>query len=137
MSTTLIIDDHVDTCRMMQRLIACLGFRAVSVHSGREALTFVELFPPRLILLDLSMPEMDGFEVMQQLRAAPPRARRIPIVVVSAFNDDFTRRRAMDLGAIDYWVKSHFGLAQLKDLLEQHVPRKPPEAPLPPYSTAA
>ena len=77
MSLVLVVDDHVDTCLIMVKLIRRLGVEADCVHSGADAIAFVSEITPSLILLDLTMPEMDGFETLERLRLtpAPPRCR--------------------------------------------------------------
>jgi putative two-component system response regulator len=71
---------------------------------GADALELVELDPPDLILLDISMPEMDGFEVCSRLKDMPS-ARNIPIIFISANSHLESKMRAFDLGGVDYIVK--------------------------------
>jgi CheY-like chemotaxis protein len=84
---------------------------------------------PRLVLLDIMMPGMDGFETLRRLRDLPA-ARQLPIVMLSALSDDEHRERARQLGATDYWVKGTFEPALLGQMLSTHLP--PADAPTPP-----
>lgn len=83
MANVLIVDDHPDTCRAMAMLMRRMGHHAVCRNSGRDALDYVDAEPPHLILLDLMMPEMDGFEFVAHVKA-DPALRTVPIVVVTA-----------------------------------------------------
>jgi CheY-like chemotaxis protein len=108
MSLVLIVDDHEDTCRIMQRLIRRLGPEAECVFSGLAALAFVTERRPALVLLDISMPGMDGLETLRRLREAGGPANDVPVIMVTAIDDEPSRRRAAELGASDYWVKGAF-----------------------------
>ena len=120
MPPILVVDDHVDTCRVMVRLIRALGFAAECVYSGRDALTFVETTVPAAIILDLSMPVMDGFETLQRLKQIP-RCVRVPVIVCSALTDEPSRARAKGLGADDYCLKAGFNLNEFNRLLARYV----------------
>ena len=129
MSLVLIVDDHEDTCRVMERLIRRLGPDAECVNSGAAALSFVVVKHPSLVLLDVTMPGMDGFETLERLRATPGLAA-VPVVMFTAMTDERCRRRAFELGATDYWVKGDFDWAGLARMLGRFVPvSRPPPPP--------
>ncbi len=80
----LIVDDHADTRRLIRRILQAQGdFEVFEAESGAEALREAKRIPADLVILDLMMPEMDGFAVLERLRAQPETAR-IPIIVVTA-----------------------------------------------------
>ncbi|MDX1601246.1 MAG: pyridoxal-phosphate dependent enzyme, partial [Anaerolineales bacterium] len=82
----LIVDDHADARRLIRRVLQAQGDYTVrEVESGPEAIQSVREHSPDLIILDLMMPEMDGFEVLEQLRERSETAR-IPVIVVTAKN---------------------------------------------------
>ena len=122
MALVLIVDDHVDTCRIVQRLIQSLGTDAECVHSGAAALAFVAARRPALVLLDIAMPDMDGFETLQRLKGTGAPGADVPVVMFSAFDDDASIQRARDLGAVDFWVKGGFKWSALAERLRHFVP---------------
>lgn len=118
MPSVLIVDDHVDTCEAVRRIIARMGTPAECVHSGVDALAYLEADQPSLVLLDLTMPEMDGVETLERMRA---RGFRGAVVMFTAMSDERSRRRAMHAGATDYWVKGSFDPGQIVEMLRRHV----------------
>lgn len=100
----LIVDDDPLNRRVLEAMLAGEGYRTVSVGSGRESLAAVGAEPPAVILLDLMMPEMDGFEVVRRLRA-DAATQSIPIVAVTAVDDAGSRARLAAAGVVDVLVK--------------------------------
>ncbi|WP_018990565.1 response regulator [Aromatoleum toluclasticum] len=96
----LIVDDDPRNRRVLEAMLAGEGYRVVSVGSGRESLAAVGAEPPAVILLDLMMPEMDGFEVVRRLRA-DAATQTIPIVAVTAIDDAGSRARLAAAGVVD------------------------------------
>jgi CheY-like chemotaxis protein len=121
MSTVLIVDDHRDTGRLLTRFLRANGREAVAVDNGLAALAFVGASRPSLVLLDVMMPEMDGFETLSRLRQLPGAAD-LPVVMFTALGDEESRQRAAELGAIDYLVKGSFDPRRLMELLAEHAP---------------
>jgi CheY-like chemotaxis protein len=81
--TVLVVDDDPGILEMHSRLIEQSGRQAIAAHNGREALALLETHIPSLILLDLQMPEMDGFEVLDELRSRES-TRHIPVIILTA-----------------------------------------------------
>ena len=104
MPFVLIVDDHVDTCHLMLRIVRRLGPDAKCVHSGEAALAAVCSALPSLVLLDISMPGIDGLETLRRMRQAPGCAS-VPVVMLTAMNHEYHRRRAAALGADGYLLK--------------------------------
>jgi DNA-binding response OmpR family regulator len=100
----LIVDDNEDVRRILALRLAREGFLVDSAADGREALCAVRAGGCDLVVLDLVMPELDGFEVLAQLRAA---GSALPIVVITQYDDAANRQRALALGASCYVGKSH------------------------------
>ena len=84
--TVLLVDDSEDSLEVLSVLLSQLNCNIEKASSGEEALELVERLTPALILLDVSMPGMDGFEVCRRLRAKP-HTRNITILFVSALGD--------------------------------------------------
>lgn len=96
----LIVDDDPRNRRVLEVMLAGEGYRTVSVGSGRESLAAVGAELPAAILLDLMMPQIDGFEVVRQLRA-DAATQAIPIVAVTAIDDAGSRARLAAAGVVD------------------------------------
>jgi DNA-binding response OmpR family regulator len=99
--TILIVDDSNDTVYMLNLYLTEQGFHVMSARNGHEALAIIEYQTPDLILLDLLMPEMDGFEFMRSLR----KDRKMPIIILSAKNSEEDKVMALKSGADDYVTK--------------------------------
>ncbi|MCU0542030.1 MAG: response regulator [Oscillatoriaceae cyanobacterium Prado104] len=100
----LIVDDLLDNLQLLSDALLKLGYTVRSVTSGRMALKTVKVKRPDVILLDIKMPEMDGFQVCKTLKADPD-FRQIPIIFISALDDVFDKVAAFDSGAVDYITK--------------------------------
>ena len=85
-NTILIVDDDVGARNILEALLAREGHRLEFAVCGREALEKVQHLTPSLVLLDVMMPEMDGFEVCRQLRAMP-RLAEVPNIIITALDD--------------------------------------------------
>jgi CheY-like chemotaxis protein len=97
----LIVDDEERNRRLVDVLLRTDGYQTLSAGSGREALALAASAHPDLILLDLMMPGMDGFEVTHALRSDPVTSA-IPIMIVSALDDVATHRRLLASGADEF-----------------------------------
>ena len=100
----LVVDDTPDNLFLMSGLLED-RWRVALAPSGREALAVIQSSdPPDLVLLDIMMPDMDGYEVLRRIRTHPPTAN-IPVIFLSALTGREQERLGMDLGAIDYLTK--------------------------------
>src|SRR6516164_5073236 len=97
----MIVDDDPDTRAILVRYIRREGFTVVEAASGAECLQLVRLRPPDVILLDLMMPEMDGFSVCRALRAQSAVAE-IPLIMLTARDDVEARAQGMEVGVSDF-----------------------------------
>ena len=102
--TVLIVDDEPSARATLEALLSPMGLNLPTASNGREALQQVMKYAPDLILLDVMMPEMDGFEVCRKLRKAPKTAG-IPVVMVTALQDRESRLLGIDAGADDFLTK--------------------------------
>ena len=100
----LIVDDEPLNIDYLEQELEDLGYNTISAPNGREALELVETEAPDMILLDIMMPVMDGFEVLSLLKAEEAW-RDIPVVVISALRDMDSVIKGIELGAEDYLPK--------------------------------
>lgn len=100
----LVVDDINANLVVLTEMIRNAGYIARPVTSARQALSAIEALLPHLILLDISMPEMDGFEFCALLKKNP-NTRDIPIIFISALNQTEDKIRGFKLGAVDYIAK--------------------------------
>ena len=101
----LIVDDNASNLESAQRLLG-KEYRVAAAKSGAAALKYLERNIPDLILLDIIMPEMDGFSLMEKLKA-DPRLAQIPVIFLTADNDPETETKCFACGAVDF-VKKPF-----------------------------
>ncbi|MFW5766310.1 MAG: response regulator [Coleofasciculus sp.] len=102
--TILIVDDSHDSLSVLRKLLAEQGYTVRVSLNGRQALQSVDLMPPDLILLDILMPDLDGYQVCQQLKANP-ETQAIPIIFISARQETLDKVKAFEIGAADYISK--------------------------------
>lgn len=102
--TVLIADDDARNRKLLTTLLLNAGYRVVSVASGAAALEAVASQAPALLLLDLMMPGMDGFEVVHRLKADAATAA-MPVIMVTAIDDEGSRARLAAAGVRDLLIK--------------------------------
>lgn len=100
----LVVDDMPETARVLQCFLRPKGYVMRAAYSGQEALDQIEAEVPDLILLDLVMPEMDGFEVCRRLKQGA-QTRHIPIVIITGLSDRDANVAALEAGADDFIIK--------------------------------
>lgn len=99
----LVVDDMVETRRLMRRLLERGGFRVIEAASGEEALRSIESGRPELVVLDLRLPGMSGFDVARAVRAsADPIVAATVLLACSASVQAEVRREALDAGCDDF-----------------------------------
>jgi DNA-binding response OmpR family regulator len=104
MAKILIVDDHVDTCEILRRLFQLAGWEAMCVTDSTRAPDAVRASHCDAVLLDVMMPDLDGFGVLSAIRSDPKTADT-PVVMYSALRDQETLTRALEAGANDYIPK--------------------------------
>src|SRR5438105_14443016 len=110
-SKILVVDDVVDNVKLLDKLLTVNGYSVLKAHSGREALSALETELPDLILLDVMMPEMSGYEVCQKVRENPATAL-LPIIMVTALNAAEERIKGIQAGADDF-ISKPINMAEL------------------------
>jgi putative two-component system response regulator len=127
----LIVDDEPANLKVMREILGD-QYRLSFAKSGEAALTLLEKELPKLILLDIMMPDMNGFEVCEHVKLNPKTAH-IPIIFVTALGDESDEYKGFELGAVDYItkpispaivrarVKTHLSLVQAEQLKQAHI----------------
>ena len=105
----LVIEDEHAISNFICRALSASDYKPLAAASGKEGLSLFFSHGPDLVLLDLGLPDMDGLEVLSQLRGLP---REIPVIIISARDRESEKVKALDMGADDYVVKP-FGVSEL------------------------
>ena len=100
----LVIDDTPANLSLLTQLLSEKGYKVRAAPSGKFALKSIEKNPPDLILLDIMMPEMNGYEVCHELKANPV-TQNIPVIFLSALDEALDKVKAFDVGGVDYITK--------------------------------
>lgn len=116
----LVVDDNVIVCRSLARLLSLSGHPSRCADSGRDALEFLQTCRPALVLLDVMMPGVSGFDVLETIRS-DPRCSNVIVLMYSAIADPAYRDRARAMGANDYIVKGDLSFAQIQQLVAAHL----------------
>ena len=104
----LIIEDDIAILSLMRRVLEANDYETITAQTGREGISLLASHCPDMVILDLGLPDMDGMEVLAQLRSWS----QMPVVVVSARTNEWEKVRALDAGADDYVTKP-FGSSEL------------------------
>lgn len=125
----LIVEDEPGIARTLAAYLGQAGFATELAASGRQALTLFRAAAPDLVLLDVMLPELDGFEVLEAMR----RTSVVPVIMITARTEEIDRLRGLGLGADDYVVKPFSFrevVARVRAVLRRTHPREPRELPL-------
>jgi two-component system, sensor histidine kinase and response regulator len=129
--SVMVVDDQPANLKLLEDMLKLQGYGVRSFPRGRLALAAAAQKAPDLILLDINMPEMNGFEVCERLKSSPKLAR-IPVIFLSALNATEDKVKAFRSGGVDYVTKpfqleevqsrveTHLGLRRLQRALEEH-----------------
>jgi PAS domain S-box-containing protein len=118
-ASILIIDDTPENLNLLSEILTQQGYKVRSVTKGSSGIRGAQAVPPDLILLDVNMPEMNGYEVCQQLKASD-RTRDIPVIFISAMGDVLDKVKAFSVGGVDYITKP-FQVEEVLARLETHL----------------
>lgn len=110
-ATVLVVDDNEDNLRIVTEMLRARGFGVRQARDGASALKSLDQQRPDVIVLDIIMPEMDGIEVLERIRAHPEHAS-IPVILVTAKAEDDDVLAGYKLGA-DYYITKPFNARQL------------------------
>jgi two-component system, sensor histidine kinase and response regulator len=118
-ATIILADDQPANLKLLERMLKQQGYDVRSFPRGRLALAAADHCPPDLILLDINMPEMNGFEVCERLKSNPKLAP-IPVIFLSALNETEDKVKAFRAGGVDYVTKP-FQFEEVQSRVETHL----------------
>ncbi|SCJ80721.1 Staphylococcal respiratory response protein A [Anaerotruncus sp. 2789STDY5834896] len=122
MEKILVVDDDKNICELLRLYIEKEGYQTVLAHDGKQALAVFEEEKPSLIILDVMMPELDGWQVCREIR----KTSDVPIIMLTAKGETFDKVLGLELGADDYVVKpfdSKEIVARIKAVLRRTGPK--------------
>lgn len=121
METILIIDDEPNIVELARLYLEREGFKVLSAGRGRDGLELIASSNPNLVILDVMLPDLDGFEVLKRLR----KESKVPVLMLSARREDVDKIVGLEMGADDYLTKPfnpHELLARVKAILRRSQP---------------
>jgi CheY-like chemotaxis protein len=116
-SRILLIDDSSTNNLLFQSIFEEAGYKVSICFNGKEALRQIHKEIPDLVMLDVMMPGMDGFEVLNSIKTNSATSH-IPVIMLTAKNDQESRERALSMGAIDYILKP-IGINEILDVVSK------------------
>jgi CheY-like chemotaxis protein len=119
MASALVVDDDRLLLRLVELNLGKIGIRVLLAESGKEALRLAQEERPDVILLDIMMPIMDGYEVMYRLKSSS-ETRDIPVIMLTAKSNPHDRQRFQEMGAVGYITKP-FRLDELRSAVKQAI----------------
>lgn len=119
MKVILVIDDEINMVGLVKGFLIEKGYRITYASSGNEGLDLVKKVKPNLILLDLLMPVMDGFEVLRNLKVNKD-TRNIPVIILTSSASELNKQKCLMLGAVEYLEKSFSEDILVKEI-EKHI----------------
>ena len=114
--TVLVIDDELTGRRLEQRILEQRGYHVLTASDGEEGLVLAKAERPHLILLDVVMPKLNGYQVLRRLKADPD-CREIPVIMLTGRSDDHDIEESFKLGAV-YHLEKPFLIQQLYRQIE-------------------
>ena len=115
----LVVDDTAENLRLLSTMLTQSGYAPRCVINGKMALRACNSNPPDLILLDIMMPEMNGYEVCQHLKLEA-KTREIPVIFISAKDEVFDKVNAFAVGGVDY-ISKPFQFEEVLARIESHL----------------
>ncbi len=117
--TILLVDDNLSNLKLLANVLEARGYALRAANNGHMALRSAAAVPPDLILLDINMPDLDGYEVCRQLKQ-DPNLKEIPVIFISTLDDVKDKVRAFEVGGVDYITKP-FRFEEVLARVETHI----------------
>jgi DNA-binding response OmpR family regulator len=120
MKKILIVEDDMAISNMYKGVLEKDGYKVITAKDGEEGMDSALNSAPDLILLDIMLPKIDGFGVLQKLKAEP-KTSSIPIIMLTNLGQDEDKEQGKKFGAADYWVKANFTPGQVSERIKQYL----------------
>lgn len=114
----VIIEDDQVLLRALKFDLESFGYAVFFVSDGLSGINLIKKEKPDLVLLDLVLPIMHGFEVLKEIKKNA-KTKQIPVIILTNLGQDTDREKGLELGAVDYFVKSTIGLGSLSDKIKE------------------
>lgn len=112
----LIAEDDPVLRNLYIKKFSVAGYQIRAVEDGEQAMQEITTRPPQVLVLDIHMPKMDGFQVLEQF---PQASRPFPVIMLTNFADEKSRERGRELGADDYFIKKDMTIKSLLEMVEK------------------
>lgn len=124
----LCIEDHPEMIELVKLILGRRGYQVEGALGGKEGLEAIAASPPDLVLLDLMMPDLDGWEVFRQIRVNEAM-KTVPVIVITAKSQNIDRVLGLQIAGVDDYITKPFGPKELIDSVERLLgsPRRPLE----------
>ncbi|HBH49096.1 MAG TPA: hypothetical protein DDX98_10670 [Bacteroidales bacterium] len=116
----LIVDDEMVGRQLLQALLIVEGYEPFLAKSGREALELVNQVYPDLILMDIMMPDMNGYQTIKELKK-DNKLKKTPVVIISALDDRDSKSRGLNVGASDF-ISKPYESEKVLTIIKEHLP---------------
>lgn len=116
----LVVDDSVDSADSLALLLRMLGHTTMAAHDGEAALQAMTAFHPEIVLLDIGLPRLNGYEVARRLREMPG-GKSLLLIALTGYGQDEDRRRSVEAG-FDYHLTKPLDLTSFQVILRQRFP---------------
>jgi two-component system response regulator VicR len=119
----MVVDDEPDVVDLVKLVLESDGFRVVTAYSGKEALEKIDKEMPDLVLLDIMMPQMDGWEVYSRIRA-DPKTKDIPVAMLTAKSQSIDKMIGLHVVKVDDYITKPFGRSELLERVKRILKEK-------------
>ncbi|HEY3274546.1 MAG TPA: response regulator [Methanocella sp.] len=119
----MVVDDEPDVVDLVKLVLESDGFSVVTAYSGKEALEKIDSEMPDLVLLDIMMPQMDGWEVYSRIRANP-RTKDIPVAMLTAKSQSIDKMIGLHVVKVDDYITKPFGRSELLERVKRILKEK-------------
>jgi len=116
----VIVEDDSSILKMYQTSLQNDGYDVAGAKNGEDGVELVKKEKPDIVLLDIMMPKMDGFAVLEQLKSEES-TKNIPVIMLTNLSQDEDKERSNKLGAVDYLVKSDFTPMQVSEKIKKYL----------------
>ena len=114
----LIVEDDQFLLKVYTTKLSSEGFEIEVATNGNDAIEKADTFKPNLIMLDIMLPQQNGFEVLEMLKDES-KTKKIPVIILSNLGQESDVKKGMDLGAEDYLIKTNFSINEVVDKIQK------------------